>query len=122
MAVGIVVGAAFGKIVSSLVGDLIMPIVAKLTGNIDFSSKFIVLGEGHFATLAEAKTAGAATLNYGVFINSVVDFVIVAFAIFMMIKAINNLKRKHEEQAAAPAAPPADVALLTEIRDLLKRK
>lgn len=122
MAVGIVIGAAFGKIVSSLVGDVIMPVVGKMTGNVDFSNKFVVLGPGTFNTLAEAKEAGVATVNYGVFINTILDFVIVAFAIFLMIKGINNLKRKEAAKPAAPAAPPADVALLTEIRDLLKKK
>ena len=122
MAVGIVIGAAFGKIVSSLVGDVIMPVVGKLTGNIDFSNKFAVLGPGTYETLAKAKEAGAVTLNYGLFINTVVDFVIVAFAIFMLVKGLNTLKRKEAPAPAAPAAPPPEVALLAEIRDILKKR
>lgn len=119
MAVGIIIGAAFGKIVSSLVNDVIMPPIGRLMGNVDFSSLFVNLSwdKGPFKSLAEAKAAGAATLNYGVFMNTVLDFVIVAFAIFVMIKAINIAKRKEE---AKSTPPPAQEVLLTEIRDLLK--
>ena len=117
MAVGIIIGGAFGKIVSSLVNDVIMPVVSLGTGGVDFSSQFANLGEGDYATLAEAKEAGAAVLAYGSFIQNVIDFVIVAFVIFMMVRSINNLKKKEE---AKPSAPPEDVVLLREIRDSLK--
>lgn len=102
MAVGLVIGAAFGKIVSSLVNDIIMPPVGLLLGKVDFSSLFVSLSGTHFDTLKAAKDAGAATLNYGLFINNVLDFLIVAFAIFLVVKQINRLKRKAEEPPAAP--------------------
>ena len=124
MAVGIIIGGAFGKIVSSLVTDVLMPPIGKLTGGVNFAELFVVLGDGKFETLAKAKEAGAVTINYGLFLNAVIDFVIVAFAIFLMIKGMNALKRKEESKAAVPAPPaepPADVKLLTEIRDLLKK-
>ena len=100
MAVGIVIGAAFGKIVSSFVKDVLMPPIGKLMGGVDFSNLFVNLGEGTYATLAAAQEAGAATVNYGIFINTVLDFLIVAFAIFMVIKAMNKMKT--EEPPAAP--------------------
>jgi large conductance mechanosensitive channel len=123
MAIGIIIGGAFGKIVSSLVSDILMPPIGKLMGNVDFAGLFVVLGEGKYETLAKAKEAGAATLNYGLFINTVIDFVIVAFAIFMVIKGMNAMQRKHDAMPApaAPVEPPAEVKLLTEIRDLLKK-
>ena len=102
MAVGIIIGAAFGKIVSSLVSDVIMPPIGKLMGNVDFSGLFINLGDVAYESLAAAQAAGAPTINYGVFINTVLDFMIVAFAIFMAIKAMNSLQKKEE---AAPAEP-----------------
>lgn len=122
LAVGIIIGAAFGKIVSSFVADIIMPIVGVFTGGIDFSNVFVNLGEGEYATLKAAQEAGAPTINIGLFTNTVLDFVIVAFAIFIMIKQINRLKRKEEEKPEAPAAPPREEVLLEEIRDLLKSK
>ena len=122
MAVGIIIGAAFGKIISSLVSDVIMPPIGKLMGNVDFSNLFINLGGGEYASLAAAKQAGAATLNYGIFLNTVLDFIIVAFAIFMMIKAMNMAKRKAEAKAASPPPPSAQESLLAEIRDLLKNR
>jgi len=124
MAVGIIIGGAFGKIVSSLVSDVIMPPIGKLMGNVDFSNLFVVLGAGDFKSLKDAKDAGAATINYGLFINTVIDFVIVAFAVFMLVKGINAMHRKAEEQPApaAPPEPPADVKLLGEIRDLLAKR
>jgi len=121
MAVGIIVGGAFGKIVSSLVSDIIMPPIGRLLGGVDFSGLFVSLTSTHYDTLAEAQKAGAATLNYGKFLQTTVDFIIVAFAVFLMVKAINAAKRKSEKPAAAPP-PPADVVLLTEIRDLLKQR
>jgi len=102
MAIGIILGAAFGKIVSSFVGDLLMPPIGMLLGNVDFSSLFLVLGGGSYGSLAEAKEAGAATLNYGVFINTVLDFLIVAFAIFIVVRQMNRLKKKEEAPPAAP--------------------
>ena len=121
MAVGIIIGAAFGKIVSSLVGDIIMPFVGMIMGNVDFSQLFINLSGGEYATLAAAQEAGAATINYGIFINTVLDFVIVAFAIFMVIRGMNNMKKKEEEKPAEPAKPSDEVLLLQEIRDALKK-
>ena len=102
MAVGIIIGAAFGKIVSSLVKDVIMPPIGKLMGNVDFAGLFINLGDVPYETLAAAQEAGAPTINYGVFTNTVLDFIIVAFAIFMAIKAMNTLSKKEEEAPAAP--------------------
>jgi large conductance mechanosensitive channel len=112
MAVGIIIGAAFGKIVSSFVSDVIMPPIGMLMGGVDFSDLAFALGEG----------ADAATINYGVFINTVLDFVIVAFAIFMVIKAMNSMKKKEEEKPAEPPKPSKEEVLLTEIRDLLAKK
>ncbi len=122
MAVGIIIGAAFGKIVSSLVNDVIMPPIGKLMGNVDFSNLFINLGGGDYASLAAAKQAGAATLNYGLFLNTVLDFIIVAFAIFVMIKTMNMAKRKEEAKPAPPPPPSGEEKLLGEIRDLLKSR
>jgi len=122
MAVGIIIGGAFGKIVTSLVNDVIMPPIGKLTGNVDFSNKFIVLGDQTFPSLKAAKEAGAATLNYGLFINTIVDFVIVAFAIFLVVKAMNAARRRESAAPAPPPSPSAEEKLLGEIRDLLKTR
>jgi large conductance mechanosensitive channel len=122
MAIGIILGGAFGKIVSSFVGDVLMPPLGLLLGGVDFTNKFIGLKPGTYATLAEAKAQGIPTLNYGNFLQMIIDFVIIAFAIFLMIKAMNAAKKK---EAAAPAAPPEPTAqekLLAEIRDLLKTR
>ncbi|MBM3115436.1 large conductance mechanosensitive channel protein MscL [Jeongeupia naejangsanensis] len=123
LAVGVVIGAAFGKIVDSLVKDVIMPPLGFLIGKVDFANLFLTLSEGKipgpYASLDAAQKAGAVTLNFGVFINTMISFIIVAFAIFLVVKAMNKLKR--EEPAAAPASPPEDVQLLREIRDLLKK-
>lgn len=102
MAVGIIIGAAFGKIVSSFVQDILMPPIGKLMGGVDFSNYFVSLSGGSYPSLAAAKAAGAATLNYGVFINTVLDFLIVAFAIFLLVKQVNRLRKT---EAPAPAAP-----------------
>ena len=118
MAVGIIIGAAFTGIVSSLVGDVIMPLIGVLTSGVDFSNLFIALDGGEYTNLKAAKDAGVAVISYGVFINAIINFMIVAFVIFMLVKQINRLKKK---EAEAPSAPPADVQLLTEIRDLLKK-
>jgi large conductance mechanosensitive channel len=122
MAVGIIIGAAFGSIVKSLVDDVIMPPIGMLIGGIDFSNLFINLSDGDYASLADAQAAGAATINYGLFLNNVISFVIVAFAVFLLVKAINSMKRKEEEKPAEPAAPPEEVLLLREIRDELKAR
>jgi len=115
MAVGIVIGGAFGKIVSSLVADVIMPLVGTLLGGVSFSDLAITLK-------AASGDAAAVTLNYGILIQTIVDFVIIAFAIFMVIRAMNALKKKEEAAPAAPPAPTAEETLLGEIRDLLKQK
>jgi large conductance mechanosensitive channel len=115
MAVGIIIGAAFGKIVSSLVNDVIMPPIGLLLGGVDFSSFMITLKQA-------MGDVPAVTINYGVFINTVIDFVIVAFAIFMVIKGMNRMKKKEEEAPAAPPAPTKQETLLAEIRDLLKTR
>ena len=125
MAVGIIIGAAFGKIVESLVKDLIMPPIGMLLGKVDFANLFVVLREGATAgpylSVDAAQKAGAVTFNYGVFINTCISFVIVAFAVFMLIRSINKMKKEEAAAPAAPAAPPEDVLLLREIRDALKK-
>lgn len=121
LAVGVVIGGAFGKITTSLVNDVIMPVIGLALGKVNFSNLFVALNGESYASVQAAKDVGAPILTYGVFINAVVDFIIVAFALFIFIKAINSLKRKEVAAPAAPAAPPADVVLLTEIRDLLKK-
>ena len=119
LAVGVIVGAAFTTIVSSLVSDLLMPPLGVLLGGIDFSDFFFVLKGTHAETLAAAKQAGAVTLNYGLFINAVIRFIIVAFAIFLLVRWINRL---FAASKSAPAAPTKSEELLTEIRDLLKTR
>jgi large conductance mechanosensitive channel len=120
MAVGIIIGAAFGAIVSSLVDDVIMPPVGLLTGGVDFTQLFVVLsGGGPYNTIAQAKEAGAVTWNIGLFINAVIKFAIVAFAVFLLVKGFNRLVRKQEEKPAEAPPPPEDTRLLREIRDLL---
>jgi large conductance mechanosensitive channel len=113
MAVGIIIGAAFGKIISSLVKDVIMPPIGVAMGGVDFSNIFINLSDGEYANLAAAKEAGAATLNVGVFINTVIDFAIVAFAIFMIIKMMNKMKREEEAPAAEPTTKDCPHCLST---------
>ena len=122
LAVGVIIGAAFGKIVDSMVADLIMPVVGAIFGSLDFSSKFIVMGNvptGTLMTLDALKKAGVPVLAYGNFITIAVNFLILAFIIFMMVKQVNRMKRA--APAAAPAATPEDVLLLREIRDNLKK-
>ncbi len=124
MAVGILIGGAFGKIVTSMVNDILMPPIGKLTGNVNFADLFVALDGQTYSSLAEAKAAGAATINYGQFVNTIVDFVIVALAIFLVVRAMNALRRQEAQAPAAPPAPPPpppEVTLLTEIRDLLKQ-
>jgi large conductance mechanosensitive channel len=122
MAVGIIIGAAFGKIVESLVRDVIMPPIGLLLGQVDFSNLFVVLKQGAqagpYISVEVAQKAGAVTFNYGVFLNTVVSFVIVAFAVFLLIRAINRLKAQEEKK---PAPTPEDVVLLREIRDALRK-
>ena len=121
LAVGVIIGASFGKIVDSMVGDLVMPVIGAAVGKLDFSNLFVVLGSvpvGTATTLDALKKAGVPVFAYGNFITVAVNFVILAFIIFLMIKQINRLKRKDE---AAPAAPAEDIVLLREIRDSLKR-
>jgi len=122
MAVGIIIGGAFGTIVKSLVSDVIMPPIGLALGGVDFTNLFVVLGDGAYETLDAAKEAGAATINYGVFFNNVISFVIVAFAVFMLVKSINNMKREEEAKPAEPPKPSAEVTLLTEIRDGLRQR
>jgi large conductance mechanosensitive channel len=120
LAVGIILGAAFTTIVNSLVNDLIMPPLGLAIGGIDFSNFFVTLKGGSYSTLEAAKAAGAVTVNYGLFINAVIRFVIVAFAIFILVRQINRLQRqKAKEAPAAPPVPAREEVLLTEIRDLL---
>lgn len=125
MAVGIIIGAAFGKIVDSMVKDVIMPPIGLLLGRVDFSNLFVVIKEGAasgpYLTIDAAQKAGAVTLNYGLFVNNIISFLIVAFAVFILVRAINRLRRKQEEKPAAPPPPAEEVVLLREIRDALKK-
>ncbi len=127
LAVGIVIGAAFGAIVNSVVQDVMMPIFGVVTGGLDFSQRFVLLKDGApagpYASLAAAKAAGASTLNYGLFVNAVVNFAIVAIALFIVVKMMNAARTKKAEaqaEAPAPPAPSAEEKLLAEIRDLLR--
>jgi large conductance mechanosensitive channel len=124
LAVGVIIGAAFGKIVDSMVADLIMPVVGAVVGNLDFSSMFVILGKvpaGTAMTLAELKKAGVPVFAYGNFITIAVNFAILAFIIFLMVKQMNRLKRANPVVAAVPAPTPEDVLLLREIRDSLRK-
>jgi large conductance mechanosensitive channel len=121
MAVGIIVGAAFGKIVSSLVNDVLMPPLGKIIGNVNFTDLYFALDGNSYGSLTQAKNAGAPILAYGNFIQSIIDFVIVAFAIFMMIKVMNRIRKK-EEKPEVPPEPTSEEKLLGEIRDILKEK
>lgn len=127
LAVGVIIGGAFGAIITSLVNDVIMPAVGLLLGKVDFKDLFLVMSEGAtvkgpYGTLAAAQEAGAVTLNYGQFVNTIVNFLIVAFAIFFVIRSINRMKREAPPAGEAPAEPSEEVKLLTEIRDALKAK
>ncbi len=123
MAVGVVIGGAFGAIVTSLVNDIIMPLVSLATGGLDFTNWFVALDGKTYATIEEAQAAGAATLNYGNLISVVLNFLIVAFCIFMVVKAMNKfMKKKEEVKEEEPPKKPDDIVLLEQIRDLLKRK
>lgn len=120
LAVGIVIGVAFTAIVNSFVNDLLMPVLGIFTGGLDFTNLFVALDGGNYATLAEAMEAGAATINYGLFINAVINFIIVAFALFLVIRQVNKMQK--EEAPAPPPGPSAEEKLLMEIRDLLAKK
>ncbi len=121
LAVGVVIGGAFGKIVDSLVKDIVMPPIGAMMGGVDFKQLYLNLGDTAYESLDAAEKAGAPLIKYGAFINNLVDFTIIAFAIFVAVKAINKLKREKPAPAPAPAAPPEDVLLLREIRDSLKK-
>jgi large conductance mechanosensitive channel len=121
LAVAVIIGVAFGKIVASLVNDVVMPVIGSLLGGVDFSSLFVTLGSASYATLAEAEKAGAAVLKYGLFLQTVVDFLIIAWVVFIAIKAINRMKRAEPAPAPEPAVTPEEVLLLREIRDAVKR-
>ena len=123
MAVGIVIGAAFGAIIGSLVDDVFMPVVGLMIGGIDFSNWFILLGDAKGAnipTINAAKEAGIATVNIGLFINAIIKFLIIAFALFILVKGINSMKRQEEKKPSTPKTPTAEEVLLKEIRDLLQ--
>ncbi len=122
MAVGIIIGAAFSTIVRSLVDDIIMPPIGVVTGGVDFSSMFVALNGQHYDSLAQAKQAAAPTVNFGVFINNVISFMIVAFVLFMVVKGMNKLRRKQEEDPSAELPPSREVQLLEEIRDALVKR
>ena len=126
MAVGIVIGAAFATIITSLVNDIVMPPIGMALGGVDFAEFYKVLQQGDpagpYATLAAAKEAGAVTMNWGIFINALISFIIVAFALFMVIKGFNKMKAEEEAAPEVPPEPSAQETLLTEIRDLLKAK
>jgi large conductance mechanosensitive channel len=126
LAFGVIIGAAFTGIVNSLVNDVIMPPIGYITGGLDFSSLFVVIKDGvpppPYATPAAAKAAGAVSLNYGIFINAVINFLIVAFVLFLVVKQINRFKRKEEAGEVAPPPPTRTEVLLAEIRDELKSK
>ena len=125
MAIGIIIGAAFGTMVNSLVNDLLMPVISGIIGSPDFSNLFLVLRNptgAAFTSVKAARDAGAAVLAYGMFLNTVIAFLAVAIALFFMVKVVNRMRRQQETEAAPPAAPPAEVQLLTEIRDQLRRR
>lgn len=119
LAVGFIMGGAFATVVSSLVNDIIMPVVGKFMGGVDFAKLYVNLTDTEYATLAEAQEAGAAVITYGVFINALISFIIVALVMFMLIKGMNKAKQAEEE---APSAPPANEVLLAEIRDLMAKQ
>jgi len=120
MAVGIIIGAAFTAIVGSLVADLINPIISLFMGGVDFSGMYALLGEGEYNSIAEAEEAGAAVFAYGRFIMAIINFLIIAFVVFMLVRTVNNMKKKEEPVAAAPVGPTQE-ELLVEIRDALKK-
>lgn len=122
LAVAVIIGAAFGAIVNSFVNDIVMPILSIFTGGIDFSNLFVSLDGSSYATLAAAQEAGAATLNYGLFINAIINFLILAFVIFMVVRSVAKMQKQEEAAPADPPAPSTEEVLLAEIRDLLARQ
>lgn len=122
LAVGIILGTAFTAIVNSLVNDIIMPPIGLLIGGIDFSNIFIDLSGQSYNSLAEAQEAGAATINVGLFVNTVINFIIIAGAVFLLVKQVNRIYREETEEPSAPPAPPRQEVLLEEIRDLLAQQ
>jgi large conductance mechanosensitive channel len=120
MAIGVIIGGAFNKIVSALVNDILMPTLGSVIGKVNFSQLYILLGEGSYATLADAVAAGAPVLKYGAFIQSLVDFTIIALTLFVFVRVLQSMQKKQE--ALAPAAPPEETVLLREIRDALTQK
>ena len=122
LAVGFILGGAFSTIVSSLVNDVIMPPIGLMMGGVDFSGLFVALDGQSYESLAAAQEVGAATINYGLFINNVISFLIVALALFFLVKGMNSMKKKEEAAPAAPPKPSKEEVLLTEIRDLLAKK
>ena len=120
LAVGVIIGASFGKIVTSLTDDIIMPIIGLALGKIDFANLFIAVNGQTYTTLAEAKKAGVGTINYGLFLNALINFVIIAFIIFMIVKAANRIRKAPVEVVAVPAPPTTDQQLLMDIRDALR--
>ena len=124
MAVGIIIGTAFTAIVGSLVADLINPIISLFMGGVDFSAMHVVLGDGEYASMAEAEEAGAAVFAYGRFIMAIINFLIIAWVVFMLVKSVNRMKKKEEEAAPAPETDPgpSELDVLQEIRDALQKK
>ena len=126
MAVGIIIGAAFGTIVQSLVNDVIMPPIGLILGNVDFSNLFIILKEGTppgpYPALSDAAAAGAVSINYGAFINTVISFLIVAIAVFILVRGVNQMRKEEESKPEAPPEPSNEEKLLAEIRDILKKR
>jgi len=123
LAVGVIIGAAFGKIVTSMVDDIIMPVLGLVLGKVDFSNLFVTLNGQHYDSMVAAKAAGAPTFNYGLFINNVINFLIIAFSIFIIVRQLNRLKRDAATAAAAaPPEPSEEVKLLAQIRDSLRAR
>lgn len=122
LAVGVIIGGAFGKIVSSIVNDIIMPPIGLLLGGVNFSDLFFAIDGQSYESLAKAREAGAPLIAYGAFLQTVIDFLIIAAVIFFLVKGLNSLKKKEEAKPAAPPAPSNEEVLLTEIRDILKNK
>ena len=121
LAVAFIIGVAFGKIVSSLVNDVIMPPIGLALGRVDFANLFYDLSQGGYSNLTAARGAGAPVIAYGVFINTVIEFIIVAFVVFLLVRQVTKMQKKEEKKEAPPAPPSKEVVLLTEIRDLLKK-
>ena len=120
LAIGVIIGAAFGKIVTSLTDDIIMPVIGLALGKVDFANLFIAMNGQHYATIAEAKKAGVGTINYGLFINALINFLIIAFNIFMIVRAANKMKKAPVEVVTVAPPPTTDQQLLMEIRDSLR--